>query len=232
MKKLFVMGIAVAVTTMFAAAALAAGDGGAANRSADKADAPEMMAGDVEMALALADWGRANSSAEALVAAAQILAASKVEATEAEKTTETAEGEAQEKADAEPPAVDAEALLAEAATMAKKQKNLKKHIDGLTLSSRGATGGPKYTVDKVQAYTTDIFVLEYKGAQFAEVAVVGDGDTDLDLYVYDEYGNLIASDADSTDTTYCSWVPAWTGKFRIEVRNLGAVYNQYTLITN
>ncbi len=233
MKKLSMLGV-TALSLWIVTAALAAGDGGAANRSTDKVAAPDATAADAEMALQLADWGRANQSAEALAAAAQILAASAPEAAAMEKTTETGEGEAAEKADEPAPAVDAEALLGEAKAMAKQQKakNLGKHLDGLALGTRGATGGPKFTVDKVQAHTTDIFVVEFQGGQFAEVAVVGDGDTDLDLYVYDQYGNLIASDADSTDTTYVSWVPAWTGAFRIEIKNLGAVYNQYTMLTN
>ena len=57
-----------------------------------------------------------------------------------------------------------------------------------------------------------------------------DGDTDLDLYVYDENGILIASDTDSTETCVVRFWPKWTGAFRIEVRNLGTVYNRYEIV--
>ena len=61
------------------------------------------------------------------------------------------------------------------------------------------------------------------------VAILGDGDTDLDLYVYDENGNEIVSDTDGTDQCYVSWYPKWAGQFRIEIKNLGRVSNQYCL---
>ena len=61
---------------------------------------------------------------------------------------------------------------------------------------------------------------------------MGDGDTDLDLYVYDENGNLIDKDIDSTDTMLCMWTPKWTGEFIIKIKNLGSVRNYYTLWTN
>jgi hypothetical protein len=66
----------------------------------------------------------------------------------------------------------------------------------------------------------------------AEVAVIGDGDTDLDLYIEDEFGNIIVRDLDYTDRTYVQWTPRWTGAYKVKIRNLGRVYNQYTLLTN
>ena len=100
-------------------------------------------------------------------------------------------------------------------------------------TSRGLRGGPvPGHRDRVSARTTDIYNLTFEGGEFAEIAVLGDRDTDLDLYVYDENGHEICSDTDLTDQTYCSWRPRWTGRFRIEIRNLGDVYNAYTLLTN
>ena len=66
----------------------------------------------------------------------------------------------------------------------------------------------------------------------AEVVVSGDGDTDLDLYVYDSNGNLIAKDDDYTDGCYVRWRPSWTGRFIIKIVNRGPVYNKYVLMTN
>ena len=62
--------------------------------------------------------------------------------------------------------------------------------------------------------------------------VVGDGDTDLDLYIYDQNGNQIASDTDYTDQCVCRWVPSWTGAFTIRIVNRGAVYNEFAIATN
>jgi hypothetical protein len=61
------------------------------------------------------------------------------------------------------------------------------------------------------------------------VYVSGDGDTDLDLFIYDENGVLIDSDTDYGDECVVTVVPNWTGRFTIQIRNLGSVYNRYTL---
>ncbi len=66
----------------------------------------------------------------------------------------------------------------------------------------------------------------------ARVAVIGDGDTDLDLLVYDENGNLIASDTDYTDKCLVEFAPRWTGTFLVRVVNNGYVHNNYLLLTN
>jgi len=84
-------------------------------------------------------------------------------------------------------------------------------------------------VHRVEAYSTDRFQVSFFGDQDAAVIISGDGDTDLDLYVYDENGNLIGSDTDSSDDCVVRFHPRWTGSFRIEVRNLGRVYNQYQI---
>ena len=62
--------------------------------------------------------------------------------------------------------------------------------------------------------------------------VVGDGDTDLDVRVYDRFGQFVASDLDGTDTCLVEWRPVRGGFYRIEVRNLSDVYNEYAIGTN
>jgi hypothetical protein len=74
-----------------------------------------------------------------------------------------------------------------------------------------------------------VFVVYFHGGRSAAASVIGDGDTDLDLFVYDENGNLIGSDTDSTDRCLVRLHPRWTGAFQIEVRNLGSVYNEYRI---
>lgn len=98
--------------------------------------------------------------------------------------------------------------------------------------TKGARGGPKSGTTSILAGDTDVFRITFRGGEWAEVTVIGDGDTDLDLHVYDENGNLVDSDTDDTDVAYCSWIPRWTGTFRIEVKNWGRVYNEYRMTTN
>ena len=99
-------------------------------------------------------------------------------------------------------------------------------------SHRGAVNGPSETWEKVAAGGTHTYRISFIADYLAEILVSGDGDTDLDLYVYDSNGNLIASDTDYTDDCYVSWVPQWTGSFIVKVVNRGRVYNRYVMLTN
>jgi hypothetical protein len=99
-------------------------------------------------------------------------------------------------------------------------------------TAKGRAGGCTRHRDLVQSRTTDIFRMRFRAREWAEIAVSGDGSSDVDLYIFDESGNLIASDTDRTDQCFVRWVPSWTGEFRIEVRNLGDDANSYTLYTN
>ncbi len=96
----------------------------------------------------------------------------------------------------------------------------------------GRVGGAGQTTTRVEAYDTDVFEIDFRGGETALVVLRGDGDTDLDLFVYDENDNLVAVDDDSTDQCVARWTPRWTGTFRVEVRNLGDVFNRYTIRSN
>jgi hypothetical protein len=127
-------------------------------------------------------------------------------------------------------------VLNDALAFAKGDKALTKKINALLKSSesvtRGRVNGPSETDECVLANSTDTYRIKFRGGETAEVLVMGDGDTDLDLYVYDENGNLIDKDIDSTDTMLCMWTPKWTGEFIIKIKNLGSVRNYYTMWTN
>lgn len=98
--------------------------------------------------------------------------------------------------------------------------------------SRGAVNGPKRGAFTVSGGCYNDFDVSFVKGYVAEVLVSGDGDTDLDLYIYDSNGNLIAADTDYTDDCYVSWIPAWTGRYVIRVVNRGPVYNRYVVLTN
>ena len=82
---------------------------------------------------------------------------------------------------------------------------------------------------RVEGRTADQYVRWFAGGREATVVVSGDGDTDLDLYVYDENGNLVASDTDGSYQCAVSWTPRWTGRFTIRIVNRGRVYNRYKI---
>src|SRR5437879_1082850 len=83
-------------------------------------------------------------------------------------------------------------------------------------ANAGVKGGPKATKDRVEARSTDVFNIVFVGEQVAQIGVKGDDDTDLDLLVYDELGNLVASDTDDTDVCIVRFRPKWTGPFLVK----------------
>lgn len=103
---------------------------------------------------------------------------------------------------------------------------------GVMPSLADAVGGPQANTFRLEARSYRTFTVSFVGGRKAEVALLGDGDTDLDLQVYDENGNLVASDEDDTDRCYVSWTPKWTGPFTIKVVNHGWVHNIFRIATN
>ena len=101
-----------------------------------------------------------------------------------------------------------------------------------SLSFAGRVPGPGTVCDTVGAFRTDVYTEWFRGGEIATVVVSGDGDTDLDVFVYDEYGTLVAWDTGYTDDCLVVWRPRWTGPFRIKVVNRGSFYNRYVLATN
>lgn len=102
----------------------------------------------------------------------------------------------------------------------------------LATGAKGAVGGPRSTVDRVLSNSTDIWEIAFRGGEVGSIRVDGDGDTDLDCYVYNSAGTLVAYDNDLTDYCILDWYQSSTGNVRLEIRNLGDVYNQYILSTN
>ena len=89
--------------------------------------------------------------------------------------------------------------------------------------------GPQIGTHIVSAHDARSFNQCFWGGEWARIVVMGDGDTDLDVYVYDPSGNLVGSDTDDTDWCEVSWFAYRGGMYRIVVRNRGGVYNEFTI---
>jgi hypothetical protein len=124
-------------------------------------------------------------------------------------------------------------LLEKAKKLAQGRKDIVALADEVGKSStRGAEGGPRVARTVVRSTAIDTFrPIVFRGGEPAEVGISGDGDSDLDLYVYDELGNLICRAESRSDYEICRWTPRWEGPFQIRVKNLG-VANYYRMWTN
>lgn len=96
----------------------------------------------------------------------------------------------------------------------------------------GAVGGSRYQTYRLYAYRYSNFSVAFRGGEIARVYVSGDGSTDLDLYIYDQYGRCVAYDNDYGDECLVRWVPAYTAVYTIQVVNRGCYANDYEISTN
>lgn len=199
----------------------------------DKKASPELAA--LQTAAGLAKYGYENYSATALIEAAKIISETPVQDLDA-KGTPSETQQVQEKTSNF--RLDPVQLLEDAQKYAGKDKvvlNYAKQVEKIVKASagtRGAVGGPRYGESRVYGKAYTDYEIKFWASELAEVVVIGDGDNDLDLYIYDQNGNLVASDTDYTDQCVCRWVPAWTGPFRIRIVNRGAIYSDFAIATN
>lgn len=210
---------------------------GANAEKGKKTSGPQSQA--VELAVLadqLATYGDQKKDALALIVAARLQSEVGVQAAKHERTAGKGADKGDKKAGAAPQARDnsVAALTGRAKQYAGGRKDLIALADDVAKSgTRGVTTGPKGATHTVNARATDVFRnLVFRGGEPAAVGISGDGDTDLDLVVFDENNNVVCRADGPGDDEICRWNPRWTGPFRIEVRNLGNVYNRYRILTN
>ena len=186
------------------------------------------------MAQDLYAYGSAQKDALAILTAAKIAMAIETEDVEREKETKDIEGyEGEQEGEGVDMPTSAEDMLAEAEELAGDDEALKSMIADIKAEgSRGRIGGASRTLSRLNAGKTDVFKVPFYGGRLAELAIVGDGDANLDLVVTDEGGNVICLDRSYSDKLYCSWTPRWDGYFFIGVRNQGRIRNSYYILTN
>jgi hypothetical protein len=172
-------------------------------------------------------YGDAAKDPLALIAAAKVLKNVGAKDSTAERVGGKA-GDAKNK----PDTMSVEAILTRAKALANGRQDIVAMADDVAKEGvRGAVGGPNGTRTVVRGRDVDSFRVTFRGGEPARVYVRGDGDSDLDLFVYDHYGNRICTDDDATDEMICGWTPRETAPFTIRVRNLG-VANEYMIRHN
>ena len=92
--------------------------------------------------------------------------------------------------------------------------------------------GPARFAHRIAPGVTDVYTMSFRADEPVLVAITGEGVSDLDLFVEDEAGNRICASDGAGDDEMCRWTPRWNGNFRIRVRNVGKVENEYRIWSN
>jgi hypothetical protein len=77
---------------------------------------------------------------------------------------------------------------------------------------------------------TDSWRIALSGGVPAELGLIGDGDSPLELTVTDETGSIVCALPPGTSPMLCRFTPARNGFFVVAVRNHGTVQNSYHLV--
>lgn len=188
----------------------------------------------IAMAQDLYEYGVAAGDALSVLAAARIAASVELTDSDFTPTQEAKEGaDTTEDGEGVDAPISAEDMMATAKELAAGDPALESLVeDAMAAGSRGRIGGASKTLSRLPAGYRDIFEIPFYGGRYAEIAIVGDGDANLDALVTDENGNAICVDTSYSDKLYCSFTPAWDGYFYVVVDNVGRVRNSYYLVTN
>jgi hypothetical protein len=178
----------------------------------------------------LARYGEEKKDPLALITAARIKLEVGERVTDRKQETRGGQGDARKPAKWD---TSAQALLARAKTLAGGRPDLVALADEVASSARrGHAEGPLASTAVVRGGATHVVTLTFKGGEPAVVEIIGDGDTDLDLLVFDDNGHPICTRDSPYGDESCRWHPRRTGQYRVEVINIGPVANQYRMLTN
>ncbi len=168
----------------------------------------------VKIAQNLANYGYAHKDALSMLNAAQILVRNAPQKMNPDKV-EDGEKVASEKTETKTAdLLKPLTLIADARTMTENENLLaiadlvEKDIKSTaSQSARGVADGARATYKTVSGGSYVYYLVTFYEGSLVEVAIVGDGNTDLDIYIYDEDGNLITKDTSQGDNCYASWKP-------------------------
>ena len=184
------------------------------------------------MAYNLIAYGRSEQSPQALILAAEIIGTTPIKAGEDDQFQQE---QGQQAADVEAAEVSPAALLAEADRMADDEnvRALAQSVERrLAERSRGEIDGPRQLSGGVGPNGNATWNGVFRGGELASVTVAGYGDADLDLYIYDDRGNLIVQDTSPDFNPTCTWTPIYTGKFTMQIVNCSPNSAGYRLFHN
>ena len=194
---------------------------------------PAMEAAEaVSLAAALAAYGRRNEAPQALLAAASILL------DHAAPLRPLAGGDSL--AGPPLPPLDAAVLIAEAEQFIGDDVALQQQAAALRARpapappppTRGAEDGPVRYATAAEGRGQQRLTLPFRGRETATIHLIGDGASDLDYYLYDVNGDLVASDEGPSDSATLFWYVPYRQELTLRVRNRGPRRNAYHIVIN
>ncbi len=216
---------------MLAGTALAQ-DAPAPNLSASGAGTPGGVA-QIALAHRLYAQGIARRDAVDLMTAARLAREVRLSPLASPKVTEAVEGLDQtgEKTGAPGP-VTIPGMIAAARAIAGNDEVVLTLLDRIEAEAPDGRVTAAMAESPLAAGHRDVWTIPFFGGALAELAIVGDGDGNLDLTITDEAGNIVCLAAGPGDVAYCDWVPERNGSFTIGVTNPGGVENTYQILRN
>lgn len=199
---------------------------------AQVAKEPSEKAYQLSLAGQLVNYGYQTKTALPLIQAIKIYQElNVVEATDGRKPVTKQEGEINEKVTKDDqPIRNEEQLIKDATEFANGDKNLLALINDCKNATRSPVGGTIVQYSRIPARSYQDWTVTLRGGENTFFVVSGDGSTDLDIYVYDHNGNLIASDTSIGDDCIVGIEVYYTSDFILRVKNLGYVYNDYGIL--
>ena len=195
---------------------------------------PEMDAAEtVALAAALAAHGRRTGTAQALVSAASLLLDTPV-------TVGLLPGDEAVPEDSLPSLFPADLLDEALALLPDADGTLAALITELRVRAptappppvRGAEKGPLRYAFAVKRDDQREHTIRFRGRETATIHLIGDGSSDLDFFLYDVSGTLVAHDRGSSDTATLFWNVPYRQDLKLVVRNRGKAGNRYHVVTN
>jgi hypothetical protein len=96
-----------------------------------------------------------------------------------------------------------------------------------------AGGAPaKDCTQRIEGNSSMIFDITFHGGELARVFILGDGHSDLDIYVYDQTGKPVMRNENNVDDAQVFFMPEYTQTYSVIVKNRGNVFNTFRLWTN
>lgn len=92
--------------------------------------------------------------------------------------------------------------------------------------------GPISTVKRLNSRESWSFVIDARGSQLLRVAAIGDGDTNIDLIVRNDEGEVLCADGLDDHYPSCTLSPVTPARLRINVVNRGDVWTRVQVLTN